>query len=272
MKTIIVPTDFSDFSEYAANYACELSIQQNTDVLLLHTYTLRYTNSGSFLNYNDVLKEVSLDYLKKEQKRLLNKYPDLTISRIKLKLDFSELDESIESLEKTGFYSMIVMGSKGQSAIKELFIGSQAAKMVEEATLPLLIIPGDYSYQRSKHLLFPVALDEKITTEDQLNFELFLNNETTIHIYHNYADYQEMDNEKEQKLIDEFHANFTNSIDLKLQFNSITISAIEKYAKQINADFIVTRKKKKSFFNTLFAVSISKELSYHTTVPLLVLK
>lgn len=272
MKTIIVPTDFSDFSEYAANYACELALQQGADVLLLHTYTMRYTNSGSFLNYNDVLKEVSLDFLQKEQKRLLTKYPNIDSSNIKIKLDFSELDEAIASLEKTGLYSLIVMGSKGQSAIKELFIGSQAAKMVEEATLPLLIIPGDYSYQRSKHLLFPAALDEKITPEDQQNFELFLNNETTIHVYHNYADYLEMDEVKEQKLIAEFHANFTNAIDLKLQFNYITISAIEKYAKQINADFIVTRKKKKSFFNTLFAVSISKELSYHTTVPLLVLK
>lgn len=272
MKTIIVPTDFSDFAEFAANYACEMAIHQDTDVLLLHSYSMRYSNSGSFLNYNDVLKEASLEFLTKEKERLMKRYPALGNTRVKTKLDYYELDVAIASLEKTGFYSIIVMGSKGQSAIKELFIGSQAAKMVEEATLPLLIIPGDYSFKKSHDLLFPVDLDEKITANDQEKFTIFINDETTIHLYHNYADYTEMDQAKEQRLMDDFRASFSNPVDLKLQFNSITISSIEKYAKDIKADFIVTRKKKKSFFNTLFAVSISKELSYHATVPLLVLK
>lgn len=143
MKKILVPTDFSTEAENAVKVAAQLSKKHNCELILLHVLDLPMSKIGAGVptdlpeavyfmklahkQFEDVM---SKDYLK-----------DVTVTEM---VDFHDISTGILETCKTHDIDLIVMGSHGSSGLKEMFIGSNAEKIVRTSEKPVLVIKNEH--------------------------------------------------------------------------------------------------------------------------------
>lgn len=139
MNTILVPVDFSKYSEYALEVAASIARKHQAEIVLLHMMGL----PESFLNKNEKDEVFNAIYFMKltrnKFKEFLNKdyLKGLEVSTaVKSQKVFSEINEVAEEYAA----DLIVMGSHGVTGIAEAFIGSNTEKVVRTSNIPVLVI------------------------------------------------------------------------------------------------------------------------------------
>mgnify|MGYP000229733746 CR=1 FL=1 len=146
MKKILVPVDFSEYSENALKVASEIAKKQNAEIVAVHMLGL----SEAVITKEDNSME-GMFFLKLTQKRFaefLDKdyLEGLTIHQtVKNYQVFSEIDD----VAKEHNADLIVMGSHGSSGLSEVFVGSNTEKVVRTASVPVLVIKEDTSFNAS---------------------------------------------------------------------------------------------------------------------------
>jgi universal stress protein A len=141
VKRILVPVDFSECSVFALRYAANLAREVNANLILVHV--------ASSLLTPPEMEYVQVD-LKKFQaeveKHALAKLAALAQKEIPAALPASPLVrhgapwEEITRVAKERKADLIVIGTHGYSALKHLFLGSTAEKVVRFAGCPVLVV------------------------------------------------------------------------------------------------------------------------------------
>ena len=136
---IIVPVDFSEFSEYALEVAANLARTLNAEILVVHLMAMdkiHLNSSESVLVYDS---EIHLKLIKSKFELFLKK-PYLSGIKyshiIQEYKNFTELNAIAEDF----ICDMVVMGSHGSSGLREMFIGSNTEKIVRTSQIPVLVI------------------------------------------------------------------------------------------------------------------------------------
>lgn len=141
LKKILVPTDFSRFSEYALEYGCELAAKFGAELHLVYVVTdalLMYTAAQTMAGAEQVIQQEKtyalqqLDYLPGEawQKQL-------TVHRgVEIGVPLTE----ILNYSKSQNIDLIVMGTHGRTGLSHVFLGSVAEKVVRKASCPVLTV------------------------------------------------------------------------------------------------------------------------------------
>ena len=126
MKTILVPTDFSDPAQNAINFAEKLALELNSKLILLNACAVPIAAYDTITNV-DVLggvEQVSLQQLNKIKSNILAHFPNLEIECISR---MGSPNDLILDMEKKHNVDAIVMGITGSAnKIKEKIIGSTA--------------------------------------------------------------------------------------------------------------------------------------------------
>lgn len=159
MKKIVVPVDFSKYSEYAIEVASAFAKKYDAEIILLHMLGL----SESVLTKNEE-QEVAqaVYYMKMAEKRfrILESRAFLegvAVSEIVQNYkDFAEINE----VAKDQGADLIIMGSHGSSGILEVFVGSNTEKVVRTSEVPVLVIKEQISNFTVNKVVF--ACDFKI--------------------------------------------------------------------------------------------------------------
>ena len=147
LKRILVPTDFSPYSDAAVEMAVELAAQHNAKVTLLHVieenirqcaidYYVDYCLSDDFVTqFEDEVVKAATDRLQKQVRALKDaKKADISFEVGKGLPAEVILDEQA----KTGF-DLIVIGSHGRTGSAKYPLGSVADKVVRTAKCPVLV-------------------------------------------------------------------------------------------------------------------------------------
>ncbi len=139
MKTIIVPVDFSEHSEYALQVAASIAKDQKAEIIVVHMLGL----ADSYLTKDERQEVFDAIYFMKLTKQEFSKLLDKDYLKgidvtqvVKTHKVFSELKEIAREYEA----DLIVMGSHGATGMKEVFVGSNTEKVVRTSDLPVLII------------------------------------------------------------------------------------------------------------------------------------
>ncbi len=148
MKRLLVPTDFSKEAGYALDVAADLCTKiEDSSIVLLHVMEVPF---GSF----SVMGEVHTDYafeqlyqvklIEKTKERLAEledqlKKRDVNVSS---NLVFGNAFENIASTISEEDVDLVVIGSKGASGLAEVFIGSNAERVIRNAKCPVLTVKG----------------------------------------------------------------------------------------------------------------------------------
>jgi len=151
IKKMLIPVDFSEFSNRAVSYAINLSERFNAEITLLHVVTL----------FHEDVKEESL--LENYEKRIHRKLKDhksavnkkgVAVESVLLR-GFSAADKILEFIQENDF-DLVVMGSHGRTGIKHLLHGSVSERVVRLSSIPVLTIHHSTKKFDPRTILVPI--------------------------------------------------------------------------------------------------------------------
>ncbi|MBK8502596.1 MAG: universal stress protein [Saprospiraceae bacterium] len=170
MQKVLFPTDFSPAAEHAFVYALHLTQKIGGAITTLHAYEppdIRGVAMPNLLDeiYESVKTEEFEDYQKSvEQLRKIaeaHHLEALPMDHVMQKGPSIRVILNTAKKEKSG---LIVMGTKGASGLKEVFLGSIAGEIMEKANCPVLAIPEEAVFD---HNIDRIAMATEFKPEDE---------------------------------------------------------------------------------------------------------
>jgi nucleotide-binding universal stress UspA family protein len=141
LARILLPTDFSEFSSEATNYACAFAEQFDAELHLLHVLEIHRSTTP------DLAMGLALPSRIKESREAAEKALENVLDSkwaegrkvVKATAEGPPFSEIIR-YAKQHDVDLIVMGTHGRSALVHVLIGSVAEKVVRKAPCPVLTV------------------------------------------------------------------------------------------------------------------------------------
>ena len=154
MKRILVPTDFSKYSEEATKVAAQIAKKYNSEVILLHMLELPQQASDA-LGDGKSIPEIML-YKNRAISNLETlmdaKYlKDINVSEA---IEFKKVHDGILDACEKNKVDLVVMGSHGTSGFDELLVGSNAEKVVRLSKIPVLVVKKEAKDFKARNFVF----------------------------------------------------------------------------------------------------------------------
>lgn len=272
IKKIIVPVDFSQQSEYALKTAASLALKHNAGILVVHMLELNISLNAT----PEVVNQEYTVFLIKTAEKRLNEFLDKPYLKdvkvtpiIKHFKVFSELNEIAEKHEA----DLVVMGSHGSDGLKEIFVGSNAEKVVRHSHIPVLVVKNDYKDFKIDRLVF--ASDFKLeglkAFENAKAFAELVSAELDL-VYINtpYSDFLSTDDAFTR--INTFLAK-ANLVDQVQIYNDYSVEmGILNYSKANAADAIALSTHGRKGLAHFFSGSIGEDVTNRAKIPVVTFK
>lgn len=155
MKSILVPTDFSESAKNAAHLALNIATQAGAEVHFLHILHTPVDwvklPKEKENNYPETIKKIG--HAKAALEELQKKAEDAGLKAQHFLVYDQSTEEIIQHLNKYD-HDFIVMGSHGTSGMREFVIGSNTIKVVRNATVPVLVVKHKHTELNPKRIAF----------------------------------------------------------------------------------------------------------------------
>jgi nucleotide-binding universal stress UspA family protein len=275
MKKILVPTDFSEHAENALQIASQLAHRYDSEIYLLHMIELpaNMTNPVGDTRSNDLPEAIGFMKLAKKRYNEILSRPYLKGLKVHEIVEFHQAFDGIMETSREHDIDFIVMGSRGASGFKEMFVGSNTEKVVRTSEIPVLVIKKNIPEFRIKNFVFATNLDSsnKRTLQKVVDFAQLV--EAKLHLlYINTANEfitsKDTDNYLEKYLegMDfqnyEFHVYNDDSVE----------QGILNFAQKSDADLIGIATHGRKGISHFFNGSISEDLVNHAQRPIITFK
>ncbi len=274
MKKIIVPVDFSEFSENALKVAATIAKKYNAEIIAVHMLGL----STAVLTKDSSQSMEGMFYVKLAQKRFeefLDKefLNNITVHQtVKNYTVFSEIDEVAKEFDA----QLIVMGSHGSSGLSEVFVGSNTEKVVRSANTPVLVIKDDASFDVKTAVFACDFRDESVVVFSKAKalFEK-LNIEVKLAYINQPGDSFMSTSQIEQRIVN-FLVQLKGAPILPEAVTIYSDFTVEKgifnFAKRVKADLISLPTHGRRGIAHFFSGSIGEDVVNHSTLPVLTFK
>ncbi|HEY5594913.1 MAG TPA: universal stress protein [Nitrospiria bacterium] len=141
IKTILVPTDFSDCSDGAMQYAAMIARTFKARIVLIHViqpYTYGMTETFNLVDHYTALKTIAGPLLDQVRKQLLKQ-------GVPVETDLLTGAAHHEIFEKArrAKADLIVIGTHGRTGVEHFLLGSVAEKVVRMSFCPVLTVRGE---------------------------------------------------------------------------------------------------------------------------------
>jgi nucleotide-binding universal stress UspA family protein len=270
MKRIAVSVDFSTTSANAAEFAAKLAAFYGADIWLYHAFEIPIALSEFAYPVVDVeemqkASDHEMEILKNSTLEKLNR----KIS-INTKVEMNELQLGLQQLCNELNPDFLVMGLSGKNALTRLIVGSNTIKTIYGLTCPVLVVPPKAEFIPIRKIGFACDYRQVEKTTPVSVIKKFANDfNAALHIlnvdYHNNITDAEKANES--YIINELFR------DVKAEFHSIEANEITEginwFVDKSKIDWLVVIPKKHRLVEKIFKRSQTKELVYHTHVPIL---
>jgi nucleotide-binding universal stress UspA family protein len=270
MKKIIAPVDFSDTAANAAIFAGSLAEFYGAELWLYHSYemTVPATEYGyTYINIAEMQEaaEHELEEFKNRiQRELRRNIPIYT------KAENATLIDGLGALCDEIKPDLVIMGLSGKNALTRLVVGSNTIRVIHQIKYPVLVVPPKGSFLPVRKIGFacdykqviettPVHLLKKLVHD--FNAEL---NVLNVEYHKNGHSEEKME---ESMYISELLRELKPTYQTILSAD--VTNGINWFADKGKIDWVVVIPKKHKLTEKMFTRSQTKELLYHTHVPVL---
>ncbi|SFU12656.1 Nucleotide-binding universal stress protein, UspA family [Algoriphagus locisalis] len=272
---ILCPTDFSECSLNAIEYATRLGEKYKAELILFHVLNREdYVK----LSPNDRDGKFQMDFV-------LEKLQNLQSAVIKegvkngLQSCTSVVKEGNivkETLEyaKEVKANLIVVGTEGVNDFRENIIGSRASRIVEQSNKDIFVVPRKVYFKAPRKLVYASDYleEDKIAIQKIVEVAKFFDSE--IDMVHISSTHKALDKSLHMTMVEEIEPFIKYSkVNFVLKsFRDDIALGLENYLQTAKGDILVTLSEKKSFFDQIFSNSLSKKMAYFINKPLWVIK
>jgi nucleotide-binding universal stress UspA family protein len=273
MKKILIPTDFSDHAEYALKVAAQIARKNNGEIILLHMLELPHQASDAVGSGHDIpeLMFFKNAAIKRLEELMDEDYLDgLKVSEI---VQFEMAFDGILNISKKNNVDLIVMGSHGASGYKEMFIGSNAEKVVRNSEAPVLIIKKEQDNFKVDDFVFASDFSDEIKKSFEKVVEFANKFDSTLHLVMINTPNNFKSTDVSQSILDKFSGGFKmNKFKTHIYNESNVEKGILNFANSINADLIGMSTHGRKGLSHFFNGSISEDLVNHASRPVVTFK
>jgi nucleotide-binding universal stress UspA family protein len=271
---ILFPTDFSQAAQHAYVYALQFAKATGASIITLHAYrlpdirgvhlpnTLQQIYEGisleTFENYKDT---VPVLHTIAEQQHATS----VPVSHV---MEEGDPIRTIIRTAEENAVDLIIMGTTGAGMIKEVFLGSVAAEVMENANVPVLAIPNDAEF---KGHIGRMALAAELQEEDEkaLPRVLAIAEMFGAKLYCVNADVAHTTQYTHR--VEGFRSKFPEVEFHVLESTDIETS-VRTFVKQHHIDILAMIIHKRGWLKELFSYSMTKRMSYQTDIPILAIQ
>ncbi len=273
MKKILIPTDFSDHAEYALKVAAQIARKNNGEIILLHMLELPH-QAGDAIGSGHNIPELMFfknAAIKKLEDLMEEDYLDgITVSEV---IQFEMAFDGIMKISQKNDVDLIVMGSHGANGFKEMFIGSNAEKVVRNSDVPVLIIKKEQNDFQVNDFVFASDFADEIKKPFQKVVGFANKFDATLHLVmintpNNFKSTAEAEDIM-KKFVSEFKVN---KYETHLYSDTNVEKGILNFSNSIDADLIGMSTHGRKGLAHFFNGSISEDLVNHASRPVVTFK
>ncbi len=273
MKTILVPTDFSKGAEAALDFAIQTARQQKARLLLFNAFSGRLPYSS--LPYELIAEESrrTASGVEKQMQSLCLKIDYAGDVQYDFILKEGPAIASILKIANDYDIDLIVMGTRGESRVLDMLMGSTTSGVIAEASCPVIAVPPHVFFNNTlKKITYASNLLETDIEAIRSVVELARPVNAIVSILH-VAD-PGAEPEMEVKRLNEFMDLVEKRIaysrfSCELLSGKTPIEALQDYMIARKSDVLVLSTARRNLMQKLFAGSITKDLIKDAPVPVI---
>lgn len=271
-NTLLVPTDFSEPSLKALNYAARVAADFGGKVIIFHAVGLHISSTSEeaeFISAGE-LEKIENEQLAQLRLSISKKYPKIQFeaaSRIGFPI------ESINEMVVEHKADLVVMGTRGASGMKEILVGSNTSNLIRNTDCPVIAVPEESEYSGIEKIVFATNMQSDDVTCLNKIVKMFGKNNPAITLLHIEDGHQR---DPEAALQKWFMGEVLPSVKYSNLFaecisETDIVKTLHDYLSTNKVDLLVTATKKRNFIERIFDRSITQRLVFHTHIPLLAL-
>ena len=161
MKTILVPTDFSDCASNALHVALEMAKIVPAEIVVAHVLELAETvyvdYTGPSVDFSGFLREQAEQEMMSLKSRVMAEHNIL----IKTVIYQSPVHDNIVQAARDHNAALIITGTKGAGKVSEKLWGTHTASLIGKSKIPVLAIPKNYKWRKPERILLATNHFEK---------------------------------------------------------------------------------------------------------------
>lgn len=274
MKNILIPVDFSKGSMHALEYALKMVNKIGGDLRILHvrkskSYDRPFILKDSEKSYSKTVDEFCNEILDhyKEQYKGKGAF-DYVITTGKI---YKNVIIEAEKLDA----GLIVMGTHGVSGFEELWVGSNAYRVVSKASCPVLTIRHGFKRKDIKKIILPIDVYKNTRQKVPVVAELAVKLKAEIHV----LDVRTSDRKDIIYRLKKYGDQAFEYIDKrgikvirKAKHGSDIVDTIVAYGYHINADLIAISKLDRGTPGNQSISTLAQQMVNHSPIPVLSIK
>ena len=283
-RLLLVPVNFTEYSENGAIYALNLARYLDADIVLLNCYMEPVIAVPGILEpYSFSASTESFKVIEQETERSLKAFKNtlekqkqkhhITDVAIKYDMVYGFPDNGILTYAEQFDVDAIVMGFEKPEGFAKF--GNITANVIEKAKVPVIAIPQGYEasvFKKPERVLYFTRVDDSDKEAIKRLSELVRFFNSKIICVH--ACLGESSEEQEHKMhefkefVVEYYA--IENLECGILETGDIIDGLIRFINKRNIDVLAMNTKKRNRLLKMFTTDFTEKLLYHTNVPLMV--
>lgn len=269
---ILIPTDFSKLSRVAVNFAVKMAKELDAELIILNVVFLDAPPRAAMniKSIEDIMKnnaEIDSIQLIKELKEHCKEKVDISYKIIL----GNPVEDIVENYAIHNGIDLIIMGTKGATGLEQYIIGTNAAAVISNSSIPVITVPEYARFKGFKNIIYATDMwDVNIEAKALIPLAQLFN--STIHVVH-IIEPNSKSKLEIKKIADDLISELNYPrIKFKVVINEDVINGMDEYIADIKGDLLAMFTRELTFFEKLFGKSITRKMAFHTWIPMLTFK
>ncbi|MFZ9047075.1 MAG: universal stress protein [Cyclobacteriaceae bacterium] len=163
MKKILIPTDFSELSDFAIDFGLDLAHNAISEVLIAHFVDTEMDPDFALANdidQTDFLFSQLSDDQKSEIHKLRDRFADSDI-KVTVTVYGNGFLNGIQDFVKRNNVDLVVIGTSGQESFQEFFSGNHAEQLIEHLRVPVISLKDPVKMEDIKNVVLGLDIQEE---------------------------------------------------------------------------------------------------------------
>ena len=275
---VIVATDFSNEAYGALFYVTQLLSSKHCTFHIINSYddltSANKTQNIIFLGKKEVtrLRNTSLEQLSKtiHKIKLDNENPLHEFKSISMRGTLASiLSQSIDDLQ----IDLVIMGSKGKTSVKEVFMGSNTLKVANTIhNCPILAIPKEIAYAPLSEIAFVTNFKRKWTLQTLAPLKLLASvaNAQIIVLQISKGKILSQKQIFNKNTLAKYLLHIPHCFEEVMEYGD-KANVIQNFLSERKIKMLAMAHHKRFFFERLFREPVIQDMSIYTKTPFLIL-
>lgn len=272
---ILCPTDFSECSLNALEYAARLGEKYQAQLILFHVL-----NREDYLKLspNDTQGRYQVEFVQEKLKNLQSAVLGESIAGglkgCEIAIREGQIVEGTLDYASEIEADLIVSGTEGMNELREQIIGSRASRLVQQSDRDVIIVPRKVFFKRPRKFVYATDYLEEDKLAIQKVVEMARKFDSEIDLVHISSSQKSIEKSLHLAMVDEIKpfVRYDKVNYVLKSYRDDLALGLENYLQVAKGDMLVTLSKKKAFFDQIFSKNLSKKMAYFLNKPLWVIK